>query len=86
VFFPDFEPGVHIGSRGLKKVKGGYVVSSRAGIIKIVCNPANVGTIKYGNICVENAHDAIMDRDLYNLLVSKLKEGKANRGRKYYQR
>jgi hypothetical protein len=80
VFFPDFEPGVHIGSRGLKKVKGGYIVSSRAGIIKIVCNPVNVGTIKYSDICIEGAHDPIiMDRDLYNLLMSRLKEGKTNR-------
>jgi hypothetical protein len=46
----------------------------------MICNPANVGTIKYGNIYIEGAHDAIIDRDLYNLLVSKLKEGKANRG------
>ena len=86
VFFPDFELGVHIGARRATKVERGYIIKSRKGLIELVTNPANIGNIEFGDIYVEGAHDPTMDRDLYNLLVSKLKGNKMNEGRRYYQK
>lgn len=85
VFFPDFEEEDQAGHRSMTKVEGGYIITTRTGLIDMVLNPANIGIMEYGeNIRAENAHLPIMDREIYDLLYTQLKGGE-RRGR-YYQR
>jgi len=87
VFFPDFETGVlDTGLRSATKVDGGYLVKSREGILSLLTNPANIGIIEYGDIFVEEAHDKVLDKAIYYLIRSKLKESAEKFSRNYYQK
>jgi len=49
IFFPDFEDKDQVGHRSAKKVKGGYTITTRTGLIDLVLNPANIGIMEYGD-------------------------------------
>ncbi len=66
--FPDLPPDIEkrIGTIYLEKVQGGYTIKSRAGLIWILVNPANMGHMHFdGEITKRNAHTAIVDEDDY---------------------
>ena len=89
VFFPDFGPEVtFIGPRRATKVNGGYLVKSRSGIRSLLANPANDGTMEYGeSIFVKNIHERILDPESYNLINTKLNpHGADSKKRRYYQK
>src|SRR5262249_54380910 len=81
IFFPDFEEGIDPGHRALDKVEGGYVLRTRTGLVQLLENRANIGDIVYNQIEVKGAHDPIMDKALYEAVLSKIK---GNGRKKHY--
>ena len=62
-----------VGQIQLRKVQGGYTVASRASLVGMLTNPANIGVRVYkGKIVPGVTHTAIVDRDDFNFALSHL--------------